>query len=86
LKTFAVCTEYIQQDNPSAAKTQALRVINYVEENLPNMPEMGRLGRVSGTRELPIPGTPYLVPYRIKDEKVRILRVLHGAQKWPKRM
>jgi toxin ParE1/3/4 len=44
---------------------------------------MGRLGRVPGTRELPVPGTRYLVPYRVTEDSLQILRVDHGARKWP---
>ncbi len=44
---------------------------------------MGRLGRIDGTRELVISGTPYIAAYRIVGETVRILRILHGAQLWP---
>jgi addiction module RelE/StbE family toxin len=78
--------EYIQLDNPAAAKEQAKRIVSHVEQHLPRMPQIGRVGRISGTRELPIPETPYLVAYRIREGTIRILRVLHGAQKWPKRM
>ena len=41
------------------------------------------MGRVVGTRELPIARTPYLAAYRIIDNTVIILRILHGAQQWP---
>lgn len=44
---------------------------------------MGREGRVEGTRELVIDRSPYIAVYSILGETVRILRVLHGAQKWP---
>jgi len=43
---------------------------------------MGRAGRRSGTRELPVPGTPYLLVYRVKRESVQMLAVLHGARDW----
>ncbi len=46
-------------------------------------PEMGRHGRIEGTRELVISRTPYIAAYRITGDTVRILRVLHGAQLWP---
>jgi toxin ParE1/3/4 len=46
-------------------------------------PESGRIGRIAGTRELVIPRTPYIAAYVVLDDKVRILRVLHGAQIWP---
>jgi toxin ParE1/3/4 len=46
-------------------------------------PAMGRSGRVPGTRELIITGTPYLIPYRVKGKVVEILRVFHGSRRWP---
>jgi toxin ParE1/3/4 len=44
---------------------------------------LGRTGRVAGTRELVIAGLPYTVPYYLKGQEVRILAVMHGARKWP---
>ena len=44
---------------------------------------MGRHGRIEGTRELVIPGLPYIIPYRVKNNVIEILRVLHAARKWP---
>ncbi|HLH88791.1 MAG TPA: type II toxin-antitoxin system RelE/ParE family toxin [Xanthobacteraceae bacterium] len=35
------------------------------------------------TRELVIVGSPYFVPYRVRGERVEILRVIHGARRWP---
>lgn len=43
-------------------------------------PQIGRAGRESRTREFPIPGTPYLLVYRIRDAALEIVAVLHGAQ------
>jgi toxin ParE1/3/4 len=53
-------------------------------ETLEDFPLAGRKGRVSGTRELMISDTPYLVAYRLYDEDIQILAVLHGARRWPK--
>ncbi len=50
---------------------------------LADHPAMAREGRVSGTRELLVVGTPYIVVYRIEAAAVVILRLLHGAQRWP---
>lgn len=50
---------------------------------LVEFPESGRPGRVPGTRELVIPRTPYVVAYALTGDRIRILRVLHGAQMWP---
>lgn len=50
---------------------------------LAQFPESGRPGRIEGTRELVISGTPFIAAYRIAGNTIRILRVLHGAQQWP---
>lgn len=74
---------FIAKDNPTAARKMALTIIEAVETQLPNHPQIGRPGRVSGTRELVIPGTPYIVPYRLKAGTIQVLRVYHGARRWP---
>ena len=74
---------YIAQDNPAAAQRVALHIVRNVEQLLPDNPHMGRPGRVSGTRELVIPQTPYIVPYRLQHRAIQILRVYHGARRWP---
>jgi toxin ParE1/3/4 len=74
--------EYIAQDNPLAAVHVGDEIERQVEILLQHT-KMGRPGRVKGTRELVIVGTPYIVAYRIKGDAVQVLRVLHGAQKWP---
>ena len=74
---------YIAQDNPSAA----VRLDEEIErqtDNLSQYPLMGREGRVNGTRELVVGATPFIVVYRIKRKRVEILRLLHGAQQWPR--
>lgn len=73
---------YIAQDDPQAAATVILRIIRAVSL-LQEQPGLGRAGRVPGTKELLVPNTPYIVPYRVKDEVVQILRVYHSARKWP---
>jgi len=46
-------------------------------------PASGRPGRVIGTRELVIGGLPYVVPYRVRDNDIEILRVLHTSRRFP---
>ncbi len=75
---------YIAKDNPGAADQVALRIIESTEQLVAH-PAMGRPGRVAGTRELVVAGTPYLMPYRVRGEVVEILRVLHAAQRWPEK-
>ena len=74
---------YIAQDNPSAARAVALHIAHSIEQLLPDNPQMGRPGRVPGTRELVIPKTPFIVPYRLQGNVIQILRVYHGARRWP---
>lgn len=74
---------YIERDKPQAAKKIVLRVISIVENDLVLQPGMGRPGRKPGSKELIITGTPYVIPYRIKDNWLEIIRVLHGAMQWP---
>jgi len=77
--------QYIAQDKPSAASRVAKRILGTVNL-LPDQPSIGRPGRVSGTRELIIPGLPYLIPYRVKTNIIEILRVLHAAMQWPEEL
>jgi len=74
--------DYIEAQNPRAAARIDTRISNAVDL-LARFPEMGRIGRVEGTRELVISRTPYIAAYQITGDTVRILRVLHGAQLWP---
>lgn len=75
--------DYIAHDNLTAAY-EVYDLIKQQAENLRDYPNLGRVGRIKGTRELVIAGTPYIAAYSIKGETVRILRVLHGAQSWDK--
>ncbi len=83
IEDLAALREYISQDNPAAAERVVLHILRDVEVLLANSPQMGRPGRVPGTRELVVPGTSYVVPYRIKDEVVQVIRVYHSARRWP---
>lgn len=74
--------EYVASENPAAAQ----RITNHIWEMvevLARHPMAGRKGRVVGTRELVIAGTPFVVGYRVEKEEVWILAVMHAARKWP---
>lgn len=77
--------DHIEADSPQAAVTVDDRIREQVE-GLMQFPEIGRPGRIEGTRELVIHRTPYIAAYHIAGDTVRILRVLHGAQRWPEDM
>jgi toxin ParE1/3/4 len=76
--------EYIAQHNRRAAYA-VQEAIRQQVGRLAEHPRSGRPGRVDGTRELVVSGTPYIVAYRVAGEIVTILRVLHGARQWPER-
>ncbi len=77
--------EHIAGDNPAAAVRVVERVRTAVER-LRAFPALGRPGRVADTRELVISSAPYIVPYRVKDDAVQIITILHSAQRWPDRL
>jgi toxin ParE1/3/4 len=80
---LAELVAYIANDNPDAA----YRVHDEIRKQtslLSTFPELGRPGRVRGTRELVITGTPYIAAYRVARDVLTLLRLLHGARLWPK--
>lgn len=81
-KSLEAIADYIAQDNPRAAY-EVIMAVRRAGEALGRHPRMGRPGRVEGTREMTVPGTPFLIPYRIKGDAVEILHVFHGARRWP---
>jgi toxin ParE1/3/4 len=76
---------YIGERNPWAAIDMG-DAIEAAVRHLVENPHMGRRGRVKGTRELVVRDTPYVIAYRVEPDAVVILRLLHGAQKWPSKL
>ena len=74
--------EFIAQDNPLAAINQDEEIERQINMLLAH-PQMGRPGRVAGTRELVISGTPFVVIYRLQGQSIEVIRLLHSAQQWP---
>jgi toxin ParE1/3/4 len=77
--------EYIAKDNPTAAY-DVHKAIERQVGRLAEHPRIGRPGRIEGTRELVVSCTPYIVAYRVVVSDVIVLRILHGAQRWPTRL
>ncbi len=76
---------YIAQDRPVAAQQIVARIKETVSL-LSEQPDMGRPGRVPNTKELVVNRTPYTLPYRVRDNRIEILGVLHAARRWPERL
>jgi addiction module RelE/StbE family toxin len=75
-------TRFIRKDSPSAARAVAKALFDAVNA-LDILPLRGRVGRVAGTRELVVPGLPYIVVYQITAEAIHVLHIYHGARNWP---
>lgn len=74
--------EYLSDHAPGHADATVERILSSIDV-LEQYPNLGRPGRLEGTRELVITGTPFIVFYRLKKNRVEILSVLHAARKWP---
>jgi toxin ParE1/3/4 len=77
--------DFIQLDKPSAAARMA-DMIQSAANQLRFFPSMGRPSKRPKTRELAIPGTPFILVYRVQHEQVELLALYHGAQNWQKRL
>jgi addiction module RelE/StbE family toxin len=76
-------SEYVEQDRNLSTANRVTRNIYEAVQDLVTMPSRGRQGRVEGTRELLIVPLPYIVVYQVFPERVLVLNVVHGAQRWP---
>ena len=71
--------DFISENDPEAARAVVDRVLRSVDR-LASFPKSGRAGRVPGTRELVVPGLPYIVVYTCDDVDIDIIGVFHGAR------
>lgn len=79
---FSRIIEYIRRDSAQAAQRVAQSIYE-TASSLTHFPNVGRAGRVPGTRELLLPSLPFILVYRIAKDAVEIANVIHGAQKYP---
>lgn len=77
-----VIADYIARDSKPAAR-KALTAIIDAPQPLIEMPYIGRVGRIEGTRELVVKNYPYILAYRVQNDAIEILDVIHTAREWP---
>ncbi len=82
IRQLVCLREYIEKDSERNATLVAKRILKAVEL-LQTNPEMGRPGRVAGTRELVVSDTQYIIPYRVQRERLELIAVFDGRRKWP---
>jgi toxin ParE1/3/4 len=73
---------FLRERNPAAAVSEIQRVIN-VAQRLEQFPNSGRAWRAPGRLELVVPGSRYVVVYRIRDDAIDVLALLHTSRKLP---
>lgn len=85
IRSLTSIWDHIAKDSPESAS----RVVGIIVKSalrLEQFPFSGRVGRSKGTRELVVPGPPYVIPYRIVDNVILILSVVHTSRKLPKKL
>lgn len=85
LHDLAHIRAYIARENATAAKAIVRSIVTYVEKHMRAFPLTGHSGRVRDTLELAVPKLPYVIPYRIRNGRIEILRVYHTSRLWPSR-
>ena len=82
LRELEAIGDYIARHN----QTAALRIVQRIRQQVRQLgkhPHLGRAGRIHDTRELVVTNTPFIVPYRVRNESIEVLSVFHGARRWP---
>jgi toxin ParE1/3/4 len=85
IRHLVALREHIAKDSEKTAALAAGRILKAVDL-LQTHPEIGRPGRLPGTRELVVQDTPYVIPYRVRLERLELIAVFHGRQKWPTKL
>jgi toxin ParE1/3/4 len=73
---------YIERDSEQNAALVAERILRAVDL-LATHPAMGRPGRVLGTRELVVEDTGFIIPYRVRADRLELIAIFRGRQRWP---
>ena len=80
LRDLDALHSHISEDSATAALDMLETLLKGIAA-LARNPQMGRTGRVAGSRELVI--APYVVAYRSRKSVIEILGIIHGARRWP---
>lgn len=83
LRDLASEMEYLSKEANEIIAKKAYSAIQEKVLNLKNFPHLGREGRIFGTRELVLTDYPYIIPYRVCENRIEILAVFHTKRKLP---
>jgi toxin ParE1/3/4 len=81
LADLSEIVDYIAERNPEAAPKVAA-ALHHAAARLGTHPRVGRRGRVAGTRELVVSRLPFVIAYRMKPDRIEVVRVIHGRRNW----
>ena len=81
LRDLAEATEFIAADNPDAAQRVRDRLVA-ASATLLDLPLMGSEDAL-GRRVLTVPGTDFRLIYAVRRDIILVLRIHHGARRWP---
>ena len=72
---------WIAKDDPRAARDVLRRILATIAQ-LERFPRLSRAGRVRGTRERVVPGTPYIIVFELWNEPLAVVitAVAHGRR------
>lgn len=84
MRDLEAIAKYLSTESAQAAELVESR-IRAEAKLVSQFPRCGREGQIRGTRERVIRKTSYILVYRINSGRIRILRLYHGARKWPSR-
>lgn len=73
--------QHIRRDSVETARSVAKTIFD-AANSLDLMPNRGRPGKITGTRELVMPGLPYIIVYQVSSSAIHILRIFHAARDW----
>ena len=73
--------QHVGADTPAAAIELDLE-FGAKAESAARRPTLYEPGRLNGTREIVVRPN-YVMVYRVREDSVEVLRVLHTAQQWP---
>ena len=82
IRNLTEVTEFYEERQEGLGK----RFAKYIEKHLlllEEQPNIGRIGKVFGTREMVLTDFPYMIVYRVRKSYVQLLLIYHQARKYP---
>lgn len=81
IRSLSEAYDYIAFDNPQAA-ARIVQRLETAAQQLVLFPMMGRQGMRPKTREWVVGGTPFVLVYRVEQDHISIVALLHGSRDW----